>query len=479
MLLSGLLSLTGGVLFFLSFPPASFGFLIWIFLVPIFFASGKLSPKGKYFVGFIAFFAGHFLNLYWIFYTVKSAGVTSLISFLALFLLSSILAFLDGFLIIFSKKNSVFVASLAAVIGFLKTKFLSGFPWCALYVALAKTPALLQSSKILGPFFLTFVIVFFNHSLYRGIKERKARYFLAALVLFASNFSFSLLPKVRGKKEKITVCQLNVSQQDKWSAEKASLILSRINLFAEIADKKSDLVVFPESCLPGIVGYDRYIDGFVDGLEREKLPPVLIGAATFRNNKLYNAAILINRGRRQFYFKRKLVPFGEFVPMREIFGRFAGVLNNLGDFDRGLSAKTLVADNLRIFPLICSEVIYPSLWHADANIIVNITNDAWFGRTAAAFQHLAHAIVCAASTGLPVVFADNRGPSAIIDGDGEIVKKSRFYSMSLLSAEVEVPKRGSFYHRHFDLTLPAVFLIIVLFAGRKIWIEKFRKNLRK
>jgi len=479
MFFAGLLSIVGGILFFLSFPPVSFGFLIWFFLVPVFFAGRKFGFFGKFLTGFTAFFTGHFLNLYWIYPTVRWSGESVFVSFIALFLLSLLLAFLDGFLIVFANEKPLVVSAVAVAIGFIKTKFLSGFPWCALYVALVPTTKLMSSARFFGPFFLTFLIVFFNHSLYKSLSAKRARYFVIAVSLFALNFFLSFFPLVAEKREKkrITVCQLNVPQQEKWNAAKVSLILDRIDLFAKIARRKSDLVVFPESSLPGCFGYDKYADDFVDALEQKDGSSVLIGAIFFRKNKLYNSAVLVDSSGKQFYFKRKLVPFGEFVPMRKILGGFVKVLNDIGDFEKGNSAKTLVADNMRISPLICSEVIFPSLWHGDGNIIVNITNDAWFGRTAAARQHLNHARILAAASGLPVVFANNRGPSAIIDGTGRIIGQSGIYEMTLLSAEVPLPPRGSFYHRHFDLTLPVVFIGIVMeIFRRKKWMWKSSRN---
>ena len=161
-------SLLSGVLYFLSFPPAGFNFLIWVFLVPLFYAADK-NPSGRFFYGFLAGLSGFCLNLYWIYPTVKGAGEPFLISFAALFLLSAVLALFTAVFTLSFKGSSLFIAFAGTLLSFLRGIILTGFPWCALYVSQAKSPIFLQITGLMGPHFLTFAIIFFNHSLFRAI----------------------------------------------------------------------------------------------------------------------------------------------------------------------------------------------------------------------------------------------------------------------------------------------------------------------
>ncbi len=480
MVLSICFSLFSGVLYFLSFPPAGLNFLAWIFLVPLFYAAAK-NPPGRFFYGFLAGLSGFCLNLYWIYPTVRGAGESFLVSFGALFLLSAVLSFFPAVFTLSFGGSSLFVAASGTILSFLRGIILTGFPWCALYVSQAESPLFLQITGLAGPHFLTFVIIFFNHSLFSavcpasgsGVKKRKRRYLIYALVSLLLPAVFGIVRinrTVAAVEKKIFIGQLNIPQDIKWGSASAGFILERIKTFV-LSSKGADLVVFPESCLPGVINYDREMNRFLLEIQKGMSSPVLLGAAFFAKGNLYNTAVLLSlRGEGQTYLKRKLVPFGEFVPFKNFFSRFVNVLNEVGDFTPGTAPGSLKADGLRIIPLICNEIIFPSLWRGDGNLIVNISNNAWYGKTAAAEQHLWHARAAAAATGLPVIFSNNRGPSAVIDARGKVLKKTEMFSDALVSCDVQIPARASFYQRTGDL-----FILLILIMGTVLILLKKEK----
>jgi len=473
-------SFLSGILYFLSFPPVAFNFLIWIFLVPLFYAVEKNSSK-RFFYGFLAGLSGFCLNLYWIYPTVRGAGEPFLISFGALFLLSAVLALFTAVFTLSFKESSLFIASAGTILSFLRGIILTGFPWCALYVSQAKSPLFLQITGLMGPHFLTFIIIFFNHSLFRAVYPILAQrggvrkcemsntapivYALAVLLLTTVFGIVGMKKAVTSVSKKIFIGQLNIPQDIKWDSENAGFIMEKIKTFIRLS-KGADLVVFPESCLPGVLNYDRYVNEFLSAIKKEMDSPVIFGAAVFKRGNLYNTALLLDLcGNEQFYMKRKLVPFGEFVPFRKFFSGFVNVLNEVGGFTPGYKPGKLSSDGLRIIPLVCNEVIFPYIWRGDGNLIVNISNNAWYGKTAAAEQHLWHARAAAAATGLPVIFSNNRGPSAFIDSHGRVLKKTEMFSDAPVSCEVQIPGRASFYQRIGDLTIP----LILMFMLGKMW----------
>jgi len=478
MALSICFSLFSGVLYFLSFPPAGFNFLIWVFLVPLFYAAAK-NPSGRFFYGFLAGVAGFCLNLYWIYPTVRGAGEPFLISFAALFLLSAVLALFTAVFALSFKGSSLFIASAGTLLSFLRGIILTGFPWCALYVSQAKSPFFLQITGLMGPHFLTFAIIFFNHSLFRAVHPSRrdaakkckmsntAPFFV--IFLLVAVFGIAGIKKpVNSKPKKIFIGQLNIPQDIKWDSASAGFIMKKIRTFVR-SSKGADLVVFPEACLPGVLNYDRYVNEFLADIKKEMDVPVLFGAAVFRRRNLYNTALLLSLyGKEQFYLKRKLVPFGEFVPFRKFFSGFVNVLNEIGGFTPGYEPGTLSSDGLRIIPLVCNEVIFPYLWRGEGNLIVNISNNAWYGKTAAAEQHLWHARAAAAATGLPVIFSNNRGPSAFIDARGKVLKKTGMFSDALVSCDVQIPVKASFYQRNGDLTIPLILIFMLAIVVRKL-----------
>ena len=469
MFLSIVLSAISGVLYYLSFPPVALNFLIWFFLLPIFFACGALRKRGeKVLCGFAAGITGFGLNLYWIFFTVRSVGENFAISLAAVLIPAIFFSLFASVFTALSEEKPVTLAATGSLLAWLGAKIPVGMPWCALYVSQAKSPVFLQITRITGPHFLTFLILFVNASLYQSIRKRKIKIMIPALAMFLFTALYGALAmkglsaSVGAEAREISVVQLNVSQDEKWDSLKANEIMSDIRRFIQ-SEKESRIIVFPESCLPGIVNFDEYINEFLNEISLKTRQTILLGAAFYKARKLYNSALIINgSGKDKYYFKRRLVPFGEFVPFRRFLGRFISVINELGDFTAGDKPAILETGRLRMAPLICSESVYPSLWRGGGNMRVNISNDAWYGETSAAEQHLWHGICAASSCGVPLIFANNTGPSAIINERGVLTAESPYGSAVVLRGSVYVPVRASFYAEHFDIALPALFLILII-----------------
>jgi len=507
MFFSVLLCIISGAVYSAAFPPADTGFTAWFAFIPFFLACDGKSRNQKLVLGFTAGTIAFSLNLYWLYPTIRFTGESAVLSFSAVILSGAFFALFTALWALLSEEKSVYAAAAGVLLSWIGTKIMWSVPWCPLYVSQASYPVLLQICSITGPYFLTFVIIYANHSVYRVFgwgqapplrdDEQHLRFFLRrkflplipALLLVAVTVVYGLYKlsfPLQGDKYEICAVQPNIAQLVKWDETEINAIKEKIKFFTA-ASFSADLAVLPEAGLPGVLNYDADIDEFVSGIEKIKETPSVLGAAfyTLSQDKegafrqvLKNSAVLLNgdkaekvssaaaeaprrgRGRvRQFYFKRKLVPFGEFVPFGKFLGRFIKVINTLGDFERGKNAVILKAGPFSIIPLICSESVYPCLWKGGGNIAVNITNDAWFGKTAAAEQHLRHVIIGAVSFGVPAVFANNTGPSALIDSRGRVIRKSGISEECSFTESVTLPARGSFYGRYFDITLAASGLI--------------------
>ncbi len=560
MFFSVLLCLISGAVYSAAFPPVDTGFTAWFAFIPFFFACAGKSRNQKLVLGFIAGTSAFSLNLYWLYATIRFTGESAALSFSAVILSGAFFALFTALWALLSEEKSVYVAAAGVLLSWLGSKIPWSVPWCPLYVSQASYTVMLQICSIAGPYFLTFLIIYTNHSLYRvfgrgqvrhgafttpplrdsGQKQvpplrdsgtggivsflqgknqpvrtlrdfarRKLLPLMPAFVLVAATVVYGFY-KVSApasgaagapwrNEYEICVVQPRILQDIKWDRKEIDGIKEKIKFFTA-ASSSADLTVFPESVLPGIINYDPEMDAFVSEIEKIKKTPSVLGAAVYSLEKnktggfrqvLKNGAMLLNGDKaesapwqnvrrggraRQFYFKRKLVPFGEFVPFRKILGRFIKVINVLGDFERGQKAEILKAGPFRIIPLICSESVYPGLWRGDGNIAVNITNDAWFGKTAAAEQHLRHVIVGAVSFGLPAVFANNTGPSALIDSKGRVIRRSAPFEECSFTEKVQVPERRSFYGRNFDITLAssgviAAYALLMIFRRRFEWIK--------
>jgi len=471
-----ILPIISGVLYFSLFPPVSAGFLAWFFLIPFFFSINGKNKKKRFFSGIFFGFSAYLLNLYWIYPTVKDAGEPFWISAGALILLALILSIYTGIFSFFYRQDSLWVAASGVLIFYLKGKLFSGFPWCDFYISQVNFPFFTQITKILGPHFLNFLIIFVNHSLFLSIKKRNFKIMKVPLFLlfatavfgvFRLNFAEKLNPM------KFTIAQVNVSQSEKWNPFSAEKIFFKIKK-AVLNSEKGTLIVFPEAAIPGVLNYDFDEKNLLE-LFRKTGKSAIVGALYYEKAKLFNTSVFVSsKGIEGIYRKMHLVPFGEYVPLRSVFS-FVNVLNEIGDTSPGSKKTIFEFHNAKILNLICNEVIYPDLWHAKSiNLIANITNDAWYGKTQAPYQHLLHARFCATATGLPVIFANNCGPSALIDRFGRIVKITQPFKETLLSGKLLLPQKPSFWARNFDLTIIFVLAIFLwkILRGRKCLTTK-------
>jgi apolipoprotein N-acyltransferase len=193
---------------------------------------------------------------------------------------------------------------------------------------------------------------------------------------------------------------------------------------------------------------------------------------------LYNSAFLIDRDGRLAgrYDKRHLVPFGEYVPLQRVFFFLNKLVTGIGDFGPGQTA-TVFADGLgRFSVMICYEVIFPGevreFTQAGAQLLVNITNDAWFGRSGAPYQHLAMAAIRAVENGSYLIRAANTGVSAIIAPTGEILRQTPIFTEAVLTGTVRLRQGHAPYARYGDVVAWGclVFLVgytLVLVGARR------------
>jgi apolipoprotein N-acyltransferase len=185
---------------------------------------------------------------------------------------------------------------------------------------------------------------------------------------------------------------------------------------------------------------------------------MLIGSPDVGNDgRLYNTAFLLGAdGRIQGrYDKRHLVPFGEYVPLQTIFFFLDKLVVGIGDFGRGRTATVFFLDGARFSVMICYEVIFPGevreFVRAGAQFLVNITNDAWFGRSGAPSQHLAMAAMRAVENGTYLVRAANTGVTAVIAPTGAILGETGIFTEAALVGTIRLRQGETPYTRYGDV----------------------------
>ncbi|PYJ13269.1 MAG: apolipoprotein N-acyltransferase [Verrucomicrobia bacterium] len=388
----------------------------------------------------------------------------------------------------------------------------SGWGWNGLGVALHDTWPLIQIAEFTGVAGLSFMVAFANVILvttaYRLVLEARTHttrpHFdltltMAAIVgvltfgLRASQVSAPTKPL------RVAAVQSNVPQNQKFDPQFTTKIFDKFRRLSEIALRSNpppDLLIWPESSMPGPVLIEPQSNKFVMDLTASAESDLLLGTIDEENRDVYNAALLISDGgeRVQLYRKVHLVPFGEYVPGRHRVPLLARIVGDQvpGDFSAGreYTVFSLTNSDVQVAPLICFEdtigelvrqFVLSTETNPGANLLVDITNDGWFLHSAGSHQHLANAIFRCVETRRPMVRAANTGVTCFVNQSGRVTQVLRDESGStftegVLTGEIKVPTEHdlTFYTRHGELFAKAC-VVITVFAMLAISVIRKRK----
>jgi apolipoprotein N-acyltransferase len=370
-----------------------------------------------------------------------------------------------------------------------RTWLFGGFPWLPLAASQWHRSIILQIASYTGAYGVSFILIVFNlgfaaygHRLLRekksGLRRRSPEFMAALLILMFP--SFLLLTDVfnqqRQELVKMSLVQPDVPQTVKWDPSHGPAIadtLEQLTLNASL--DHPDVILWPEAVTPWAVQGDATARAFVESISARAHLPLLLGSIAIEHagqsdEAWYNGVFLVTPKaglHPDYYAKRKLVPFGEFVPLRPLLGWIDKFVPIGDDFQAGDSPRPLlvpVGNRLLVVgPLICYEDIYPQLARssvrAGAEILTVHTNSGWFGEGGAAYQHAANSVLRAVETRRPVVRVGNAGWSGWIDEYGNIRATLTDQRDSIYfrgSQRVTVTRdqrwigRESFYTRHGD-----------------------------
>jgi apolipoprotein N-acyltransferase len=293
--------------------------------------------------------------------------------------------------------------------------------------------------------------------------------------------------------------QSNVPQNQKFDPQFTRRIFDQFRRLSEIALRSNfppDLLVWPESSMPGPVLADEESHKFAKGFAADA--DLLLGTIDVEKGDVYNAALLVadGGGREQKYRKIHLVPFGEYVPGRHTVPLLAQIVGDQvpGDFKEGkeYTVFTLTNSEIHVAPLICFEdtigeltrqFVLPTDTTPGANLLVDVTNDGWFQRSAGSHQHLANAIFRCVETRRPMIRAANTGVTCFISQFGRVTQMLRdetgsTFTEGVLAGEIKVPTEQdlTFYARHGELfakacaviTLVSIFLVFGIRRWRRV-----------
>lgn len=485
-----LLPAISGLILTISFPPFSIPYLPFVGLVPILFSIQDKSPKDSFRTGYIAGMFHYLTLLYWIPYPITHYGGIS--PYLSIGPYIMLCAYLSLFFAIFcwlcrfKREPAIILYPLYWIIlEFIRSKILTGFPWCLLGYTQYKNIHMIQVADITGVYGISYVIVMTNVLIYHLIKKRRraVEVTVGSMILLAVyGYGFYRVNcKIDGKWIKAAIIQGNIDQSIKWNPSYQSKTIDiYYNLTRSSYKYSPRLIIWPETAVPFYFQDDGKLADIIYRIPRESGALLLFGSPAYLKTRkginYYNRAYVLSYGHPPlFYDKVHLVPFGEYVPMKKILFFLNRLVPAAGDFSPGWEIKPVKNNDVSAGIMICFEAIFPEIARTHvkkgANVLVNISNDAWFGRTSAPYQHLAMSIFRAVENRRALVRATNTGISGFIDPYGRIIKRSQLYKREILISTVPlINQYSSFYTDYGDVFVyAAIFMMTSFIIGGKPW----------
>jgi len=500
----------------LAFPPLDFYSLAWVAIIPLLISLGGKELKASFFLGTLTGFVYFIGTIYWVFNSMYFYGgipaVLSLLILIALCLYLGIYIGIFSMLFRYLSKRSRFpslfiVPVLWVTLEVVRTYAFTGFPWSILGYSQYKFLALIQVADITGVYGISFFVAAVNGAIFDIVvywpkKLNKMPLMdrwpmpvgLSVLTLFLAVSMFYGMWQLRadeiGKKIRASVIQGNFEQEMKWDIKfQRKIIDTYKRLTAKAASYSPSLIVWPETAVPFVFGNsaspsDASLTAELVDFQKTLGTHLLFGSVIAKDVKddryqLSNSAVLMSPDGKVLseYDKIHLVPYGEYVPLRRVFPFIEKLVAGIGDFVPGKEYTVMDMQKAKVSPLICYEIIFPGMVRkfADkgANLFVTITNDAWFGRSSAPYQHFSMAVFRAIENRVPVLRAANTGISGFIDTRGRIKGKSDIFVESVLTGEVAIGSlKKSFYTKYGDLFAFLCIISCVLLIANNIYPKK-------
>lgn len=379
------------------------------------------------------------------------------------------------------------IAALAFSFGvaeWLRTVVLTGFPWNAIGQAAMPIPLLMQSVSVTGMIGMNALAVFVFAAPAALAARQGARIAMAiAAGLMALHVGFGAwrLQSADPAPEtlvQVRIVQPSISQTQKWDAQMRDRIFATyLEMSARPPTEEGaapQLIVWPETAVPFILSerpdaLTAFADLLQDGQTLLAGAVRLEGSGSDQPSRYYNSVVALNPEGEIYDAgdKIRLVPFGEYLPLSEWLTRIGlqRLVHSVSDFSPGAQRRSIeTTQGVRVLPFICYEIIFPGIagyGTADTDVLLNITNDAWFGDTPGPYQHFRQAQIRAVEAGLPLIRAANNGISGVIDAYGRVKDAFGINTVGVMDVAVPKQKLYPYFPTHI------VGLAILLLAG--IW----------
>jgi apolipoprotein N-acyltransferase len=479
-----------GCLFTVAFEPAGLWALAPALLMPFLYVCLTLPGRAAAQHGF-CFGLGLFLcGTYWIYLSVTGPGqgpwwIGAMLVILLTLVMASYLAITAWLINRFGRDQPWRLLVVAPVVWtlveWLRGWLFSGFPWMSLGYAQIDT-AVAGWAPVLGVYGVTLLLVFSSAAALVAVLQRGRQRGLALFLLLLPWLTGAALMQVgwtsaSGTPVRTTVLQAGVGQERKWLPEEREPTKEFYSAATRSA-AGSQLVVWPEVAIPSVTDREEAYIESLHGIAMRNNQAIIFGILereflTEGGANIYNSVLLVQGGTRQVYRKRHLVPFGEYFPVPAAVREWLRMMNlPFSDITPGADKQQLltVSDGTRVAVAICYEDSYGAEMlpaFPDASILINVSNDGWFGNSIAPHQHLQIARMRSLETGRFTVRATNTGISAFIDASGRVLQSGPQFEATQMTADMERRSGLTPYARYGNW--PVVSLCLLVLAG--FWLR--------
>lgn len=493
------------VLFGLKIP--DLGFLAWVFLIPLLWKLGTLGYGGIFSHSLLSSFLTSLGALYWMIPAMKNFGGLSFLESLGVLILAALILalYFAAFTLLgyfFHRQGGQPIYLTLPVFWILADYALiyfpvNGFPWLNPAYSQGHYLSFFQWLPLTGIFGLTFFIYCTNVLFFECLHAWKTKdrnsllhcgslFFVLLVMSIAASVGCQIFQEKRQSTGSVNIglIQGNIPQDMKWDSSKAQ---SNFKIYADLSYKArtygADFIIWPETAYPYTLSLNKlalsqFVESDLNGLN------ILFGAVSIEGLKLseqgqiFNSAFLIDKNSHilSFYHKRHLVPFGEYVPMKDWLSFARRLTVAVGDFSEGESTEPLKKGEVAYGVLICYEDLFPNLSRelvlSGANVLVNLTNDAWYGNTSAQYQHVVFSQFRALENRRYLLRATNTGITAVINPRGQIVDQLKPFDKNVLVKMISLSEGVTLYTHLGSVIVLFAFLyagycILQIFLPRK------------
>ena len=472
------------VLYILSYAPFNYNASIFLSFIILLIVIENLTSKQK--AGYLFYYAFmiHLIGVSWISESLFNYGSLDYLgSVLITFTFILLISFPYILVGLFHRPiagNIIFninlFASLFVIAEFIKSSLFGGFPW--LLVGYSQPETIFNYIyPIFGSYAVSYIVIFISALIYIAYYSKSKVYFIFTII-FA--FAYYLLPdhlinEVSNKNEKITftIYQPNIYPKDSYNPEEHDNIQKKYIKFLN-HERSNDIIVLPETIVPYELLKNDLLYKTINA-KSNKDKTIITGLFTKEKNKIYNSMVFFSDNI-EIYNKRKLVPFGEYTPWYNYLFELAEALNiPLSNLSHGSDdQKDIYFKDIKIIPVICFESTFSNLVNSDntRELMINISNDSWFGDSLAPHQHLQISQIRAIEFNRFILRATNTGISAVINNNGKVIKYIPNNTEGTITGKIPIIESRSIYSQYGDIGI----LMLLFFTLITIVISGFYKK---